>query len=140
MHYSSPGEIEALFGKFELKLLPKDQLTHEAHLTVGLHYLYHHDFFEALCLMKAAIITYNEAVGTPNSGDSGYHETLTAFWLRVLEKFLKGRREESLLALCNDFLSNPSAAKDLPLRYYDRERLFSVEARATWIGKGGLPA
>ena len=132
MHYSSDQEIEDLINQFENKTLPTSSWTHAAHLTTGMYYLYRFNFFESLCIMKANIIIYNEASGTVNSTTSGYHETLTVFWLKILEKFLNERRDQPLYKICNSFLESSLASKELPLLYYTREKLFSVEARAGW--------
>lgn len=132
MYYTSVGEIEELVSQFETKVLPKSNWTHNAHLTVGMYYLYHHTFHEALCLMKARIITYNEAVGGVNSSTSGYHETLTVFWLKIIDNFLKQRSNLPLLEACNQFHTSPQSNKDYPLNYYSSENLFSVQARAMW--------
>lgn len=132
MYYNSIQEIEALVRGFETKELPKTDWTHNAHLTVGLYYIYHHSFHEALCLMKARIITYNESVGGVNSPTSGYHETLTVFWLKVIDDFLKQRRHLPVLEACNEFHASHQANKDYPLQYYSKEKLFSVQARAVW--------
>lgn len=133
MSYKNDHEINTLIGQFEGKTLPTSDWTHHAHLTVGLYYSCYNPLHESLCIMKSKIITYNEAVGTINTPSAGYHETLTLFWLKVMSNFLQDRRELPLFELCNTFLSSPQASKELPLLYYSRERLFSVQARATWI-------
>ena len=133
MPYSSDLEIETLVIQFENRTLPKSLWTHEAHLTVGMHYLYRFNFFEALCYMKSNIITYNVASGGANTSTGGYHETLTVFWLKVLEKFLNERRDQPLYKICNDFIESPFAKKDLPATYYSKEKLFSIEARSMWL-------
>jgi hypothetical protein len=133
MSYKNDHEINTLIRQFEGKTLPKSDWTHHAHLTVGLYYSYYNPMHESLCIMKSKIITYNEAVGTINTPSSGYHETLTLFWLKIIDNFLQDRSQLPLHELCNIFLSSPQANKELPLRHYSKERLFSVQARATWI-------
>jgi hypothetical protein len=133
MPYTSDEEIEVIISQFENRTLPKSLWTHQAHLTVGMHYLYHHHFFEALCYMKSNIIIYNVASGGVNTAAGGYHETLTVFWLKILEKFLNERRDQPLFKICNAFLESPLAKKDLPTTYYTKEKLFSVEARSMWV-------
>ena len=83
-------------------------------------------------------MSYNESVGGVNSPTNGYHETLTVFWLRVLNEFLKDKRSMSLYEICNLQLESPQSSKELPFQYYDKERLMSVEARATWIGHNSI--
>lgn len=132
MYYNSNSEIEELVHQFETKSLPKACWTHNAHLTVGIYYLYHTTFYEAVCNMKAKIITYNESTGGINSPSSGYHETLTVFWLKIIDNYLSQKKGRILFEICNEFLVSPFSHKDLPLHYYSQENLFSINARAVW--------
>jgi hypothetical protein len=88
---------------------------------------------EATERVRRGIKRYNAAHGVVATPTSGYHETLTLFWLRVVRSFLEGGRNEarSLVSLANELAA--SADRDLPLRHYTRERLFSPEARASWV-------
>jgi hypothetical protein len=134
MNYTSNEEIDSLIKEFENKTLPKSLWTHHAHLTAGMYYLHRYDFYATLCIMKARIITYNESVGGVNSPSEGYHETLTVYWLKVLDQFMSDKRTRPLFEICNSFLNSTYSNKELPFQHYGRERLMSVEARATWIG------
>jgi hypothetical protein len=96
-----------------------------------------HGGARALGLLRRRISGYNEAVGTANTADSGYHETLTRFYVRMIEAFLAGHAagrdaivdlplmERALVAAIGD--------RGLPLRYYSRERLFTEAARRRWV-------
>lgn len=129
----TPERIDALAEGFLTCTLPKEDWTHEAHLLVGLWHLHHYSFYEALLLMRCRIITYNLATGGVNSAQSGYHETLTEFWLRQLAEFRRSVGEEkSLSAQCNQLFASRFADRGLPFEYYSRELLFSVQARAKW--------
>jgi len=130
LHYSSEQEIQYLVEQFNNKTLPKSAWTHAAHLTVGLWHVHNFNLDESICRMRSGIVSYNLAVGTENTGDSGYHETLTIFWLTVLNLFLKSQEDKSLLALCNEFLDSKLAINSLPFFFYDRERILSTNARA----------
>jgi len=83
--------------------------------------------------MRTGIYRLNDAHGTPNSDTSGYHETLTVFWLRMIADYLKNNgREKGLTELANNLTATMNDAK-LPLKFYSRERLFSVAARLNYI-------
>ena len=126
-------EVIELAKAFEERTLPKSEWTHAAHLVVGLYYCYHHPLGVAKNLMSDGIYWLNDAHGTPNTETSGYHETITVFWLRTVANFIERTGREpglanlanSLLAFCND--------TRLPLKYYSRERLFSTEARMKYV-------
>jgi hypothetical protein len=126
-------EVLSLVKAFENKTLAKSSWTHQAHLSVGIYYLLHFSFYEALCLLKANIITYNQSVGTVNNSTSGYHETLTIFWLKVLANFIESVDDKNLSLVCRKFFASKWASKEIPFLYYSRERLFSAEARAIWV-------
>ena len=133
MPYSSDKKITDLVNEFENSTLPKALWTHQAHQVVALYYLYNQNFYEALCLIRSKIIRYNNAVGTFNSPSSGYHETLTIFWLIIIHDFLKDKRNLALHDSAGLFLKSPRSSKELPLSYYSKETLFSTRARAMWI-------
>jgi hypothetical protein len=84
-------------------------------------------------LMSDGIYWLNDTHGTPNTEASGYHETLTVFWLRTIAEFLETRsKNEGLACLANELLVECNDTK-LPLSFYTRERLFSVEARMSYV-------
>ena len=113
--------------------LPKVEWTHHAHLRVGLWHVLSYPQSRALELMRDRIRAYNEATGVENSDHSGYHETITRFYLNLIGSFVRsaddckpfGQLTQELIAQCGE--------RDLLLRYYSRERLSSVEARRAWL-------
>lgn len=119
-----------LVRAFVARTLPKSLWTHEAHLRVGLWHVQHHGADEALRLLRERIAAYNEAVGTANTDDSGYHETLTRFYVQVIAAFVAASKDRDDL---ERRLIEERGARDLPLRYYSKERLFSVPARRGWV-------
>ena len=83
--------------------------------------------------MRDGIYWLNDSHGTPNTDSSGYHETITIFWLKTVEKFLEENREEkSLAALANKLIASYDNSR-LPLEVYSRELLFSPEARHNYL-------
>ncbi|HEX5706432.1 MAG TPA: hypothetical protein VFX96_04010 [Pyrinomonadaceae bacterium] len=127
------SEAEALVRDFESCALPRERWTHAAHLTVALWYLLHHEWDEAVLLTRRGIRRYNEASGVANTRESGYHETLTIFWLRHVLRFLESHRDDccDVDRLADELIT--TADKNLPLEFYTRELLFSFEARARWV-------
>ncbi len=129
MIFTRDEEVIELAEAFEKRTLPKSDWTHAAHLVVGLYYCYHHPFGVAKNLMSDGIHWLNDAHGTPNTETSGYHETITVFWLRTVDEYLvKTGRGKGLAELANGLLEFCDDTR-LPLKHYSRERLFSVEAR-----------
>ena len=118
---------------FEACTLPKSRWTHQAHLLVGLWYLSNHAPDEALGIVRTRIRAYNEAVGTANTDSSGYHETLTHFFLKGIAAHLDRHRDASLSDSLALLLQTPLARSDWPLTYYSPALLFSALARRQWV-------
>ena len=56
----------------------------------------------ALSQLRQGITRYNESVGTANTDSSGYHETLTSFYVDLIARFLdQSDRTQSLDALAS---------------------------------------
>jgi hypothetical protein len=126
-------EIETFVRDFEACSLPKPRWTHQAHLLVGLWYLSKHTPAEALKIVRSRIRAYNEAVGTANTDNSGYHETLTRLYLNGIAALMARHSGEPLPNLLALLLESPLARSDWPLEFYSRERLYSVPARRQWV-------
>lgn len=126
-------EIEKLIQQFQNRTLPKEVWTHEAHLIVALWFVKKYPKSEATCLIRAGIISYNVAVGTPNTATSGYHETITLFWIWLIGEYISNHPTLDIEVLVSSFLQSKYAQKDIFFKYYSKELLFSVEARANWL-------
>lgn len=122
-----------IFG-FNDKTLPKSEWTHEAHLVVGLWHAFSYSNLKALNLMREKIKAYNETTGTENSENSGYHETITRFWLVISRHFIEQNPDiTDFEELCNQFLLSKWTSRQLALEYYSQKRLFSVRGRLNWL-------
>ena len=126
-------EIDNLVHKFTNQTLPKAEWTHEAHLIVAIWHNLNYDFETALSTIRLKIQTYNEAVETPNTDNSGYHETLTVFWMRLTKNYISANPHLKIQDLMNNFLSSENAKSTTPFEYYTKEILFSKTARKMWV-------
>jgi len=132
--YRSEAEILEIVEGFRRRDLAQPRWTHQAHLTVGLWHVLNRPGDRVLEELRQGIIAYNEAVGTVNDDAGGYHETITAFYVRAIQRFVEESGEAlPLLALTNALLASPYATKAFPFQYYSRERLLSVAARRAWL-------
>ena len=131
--YDSLEEIKRLMEGFENGSWPAVEWTHQAHLTMGLWYLSKHDLPEATKLIRDGIKNYNVASGGQNTDTSGYHETITLFYIWYIKKYLtKADSEHSLVELTNHFLEF-HGDKNLPFEFYSKDLLMSVTARRDWV-------
>lgn len=114
--------------------LPKADWTHEAHLAATTYLLLKHPEVDLDTELPGLIRRYNESVGGVNDDTQGYHDTITKAYLAGIRLFLReADRAEPLHELVNDLLHSPMGKRDWPLRFWSRERLFSVEARRGWV-------
>ncbi|MBC9914252.1 hypothetical protein [Chitinophaga varians] len=129
----SEKDILDLLHQFESCTLPKAEWTHEAHLVVAIAYNVLYGRVEALGRARKNIIRYNEAVNTPNTDHSGYHETITCFWIWLTDCFLKTQEDKSIVMVCNAFMRSRYTYKRMPLHYYSSSLLFSTTARKALV-------
>lgn len=126
-------EILKLVEEFETGSLPRPQWTHRAHLTVACWYLICNTDSEAIPRIREGIKRYNASQGIVTTKESGYHETMTVFWAKMVRGYLaKATLECSIVHLVNDLVTRYSSSK-IPFEYYSRDRLMSWEARTNWI-------
>ena len=121
------GAILELVRRFEAAAVPRAEWTHEAHLTVALALL-HLDPEHGARRIRDGIIRLNAANGVAQTPTGGYHETITAFYVAVIRSFL-AETEASTLPAKLALLLARHGDRELPLRHYSRELLFSWDAR-----------
>lgn len=130
--YTTENEITELVQAFENCTLARSGWTHSAHLTVALWYLTQNPL-TAVDQIRSRIQRYNDAHGVESTPTSGYHETITRFWIYLLQIDLDCVViHDSLLNLANQ-LMNRYSDPTLLFEYYSRDVIFSPEARTRWI-------
>jgi hypothetical protein len=132
---ATQAEFDYIVEKFRAKTLPAEEWTHEAHLIAGLWHIAHFSFEEALPLMRENIKAYNVANGNQNTDTGGYHETITVFWLWLLNEFWKRKSSENLdfEQICYAFLRSKYSSRNNALYFYTDKVLFSREARLNFV-------
>lgn len=132
MSYKTEDEILKIVRGFETGTISRADWRHAEHLTVAFYYAFHHDFETALAKMRGGIFNLLNAFGVDLSKEMPYHETLTVFWMRTVFDFLESQKEKSFVETANKVL-DVCGDKDLPLKYYSRDFLFSDEARKNFV-------
>lgn len=131
--YQTIDEIDNLINKFKNCTLPRCEWNHFAHLIVALSYLTQYEEKQAINLIRKGIQEYNKTMGIKSTKNSGYHETLTLFWIHMVRRYLfVVGKSSSLLRLANELIDT-YGNKNLPLEYYSRDLLMSCAARNHWI-------
>jgi hypothetical protein len=136
MIYQNENQILEIVRAFENGTISEADWRHNEHVLVALYYAFHHDYETALAKMRGGIFNLLNAFKVDLSKEMPYHETLTVFWMRTIFDLIENRRKDSFVETANKVLE-VCADKDLPLKFYSRELLFSDEARKIFV-KGDL--
>ena len=132
--FTTDAEVEHLGEGLLACTLRKEEWTHEAHLAATTYLLLRRPDIDLDKELPGVIRRFNESVGGVNSDTEGYHETITRTFLHGVRLFLmEADPKAPLHELINELLMSPMGRRDWPLRFYSRERLFSVEARREFI-------
>jgi hypothetical protein len=132
--FHSDAEIEHIGQGLLACTLPKAEWTHEAHLAATTWLLLKRPDIDIDRELPGIIRGYNESAGGVNSDTEGYHETITRTFLRGVRLFLAEEDlSQPLYEIVNELLLSPMGRRDWPLRYYSPQRLFSVEARRSFV-------
>lgn len=132
--FDSSAAVRHLGERLIASCLPRDEWTHEAHVAACYWLAAERPDIGLGTDLPDIIRRHNDSVGTPNTDSSGFHATITHCYAVGVAAF--HRRCDPALALVervNALLAEPEGARDWPLRYYSRERLFSVPARRAVI-------
>ncbi len=120
---------------FRAAMLPRAQWTHLAHLRVGAWHVHHFGATEALVRLRHGIRALNVANGVANTPTGGYHETITAAYVTLIDAWLEQEADPavSLELRVDRMLSGPIADRKVLLRFWSQETLMSPAARAAWV-------
>lgn len=113
---------------------PYEMWTHMAHCAATIYLIRSQPQRDLEREMPDIIRRYNTSIGVANTDTSGYHETLTQFYLRAIRDLLAGLPADAGLADCVTALKqSPLAEREFVFRFYSRPHLFTPHARAHWV-------
>ena len=141
-HFAKDADVIHVGEGLLARTLPREEWTHEAHLAATLYLLTRRPDIDIDTELPGIIRRYNESVGGVNDDTEGYHETITRTFLYGARLFLaEADLGEGLADLVNQFIHSPMGRRDWPMRFYSRERLFSMEARRHFVApdRAALP-
>lgn len=134
------SDLHLFVQAFEVGSLSKAAWMHAAHVVVGANYVALHGESLALETMRQRVRAYNEAVGTVNSATSGYHETLTRFWIAVLARLHGEEKAASHLTFVQRAVSLYGDRRDLHRQFYHFDVVKHSEARQAWVAPDHWPS
>lgn len=120
---------EATFDAFINGRLGKDEWTHEAHLVTCWMTLQTRTPVESIDFLRHAITTHNCGIGIENTAYSGYHETLTVYYVTAVVAAI----EAGEVAKPEDLYQHEWTDRAAPGRHWSKDLLFSTDARAGWV-------
>ena len=126
--FKNDAEIGALVDAFESCSFHPSQFKHYQHLTVALWYVSRLPYDEAVERMKNGILKLASTYGK-----TGYHETITLFWLRLVRGFLADTEPPCSIAELANQLTNKYGDKNLINEYYSADALTSPKAKSEWV-------
>jgi hypothetical protein len=133
--FASDSEVAALVSAFENATIPASEFTHAAHIAVALSYLDAFSPEQALERMREKIRAFAAHYGVTNL----YHETLTTFWMRLLEH-VAGNSSVDLPLWQRINLIVEDWTKRRPVEaHYSTELIKSQAARDKWVPPDRLP-
>jgi hypothetical protein len=126
-------QIDEFLSAFEECRLPKERWTHAAHILTGACYVHVLGQAAAIDRMRVCVKRYNVAVGGKNTETSGYHETITIAWIKLLDRL---RRESGAIGRA-DFarvaVERFEGDRQIFERFYAFDLVQSAEARRRWV-------
>ena len=131
--FERDSDIRALGEGLLACALPREAWTHEAHLSACLWLLTERPDIDIDAEIATIIRRFNESVGGVNDDTQGYHDSITRAYIAGVRLFLSQTAEAGLAKRVNALLLSDIGRRDWPLRFYSRERLFSVEARRGFV-------
>lgn len=126
-----PLDPDAVADGLLAATLTKAEWTHAGHLAACVGLVRRLGATAALDTCRRAIPRLNEAHGVVNDDGSGYHETITVFYVAAVAAALAR-------GLAADDVED-ELGRDAPLMYWSRDRLLSVEARRGWVEPDRAP-
>src|SRR5579885_1772959 len=126
--YREESEVQQVVTKFADCGYELAEFTHARHVTVACWYLCTLPSAEALERMRAALQRF-----IAHHHRQGYHETITRFWMELLDEYLRGLPEGMTSLERINLAVEAHSEKDVLFRYYTREFVMSEAARSEWV-------
>lgn len=126
--------LERLAAEFLAQSLPRERWTHTAHLCVGAWHVDRFGAEDAVTRLRSGIRALNDRHGTPNTATSGYHETITVAFVRLIDEWRVTVEPSLPLARrVSRLIAGPLSDRAVLLGFWSRDLLMSAAARERWV-------
>ena len=126
--HAATDEDRAFRAAFEACEVDPAAFDHEAHLRLAYVYLVEHGASEAHERMRRSLLAFLAHHGVP---PEKYHETITRAWVLAVGHFMDRASSASFVEFAAN--SQPLLDSKAMLTHYTAGKLFSPEARATYV-------
>jgi len=126
--FKDDEEIIDLVRRFEACEINPADFRHYQHLTVALWYIKEFPYDIASDKLRAGIKKLAAAYGK-----TGYHETITLFWLMVVREFVAASSPREPICETASRLVASCTGKNLIHEHYSEELLATTEAKHGWV-------
>lgn len=126
--YKSEAEIHAVVQGFESCVSGKDNFSHQDHLAVAVWYL-RQDEAQAVNLMRTSLHRFLDHYDCR----ANYHETLTRFWILLVQRALAGVSPNLTLLDATNAVVNQLNDSRIAFEYYSKEVVESAAAKERWV-------
>jgi hypothetical protein len=130
---TSEVALDEFVHRWDAGRLTKPEWTHAAHVGTAAYYAFNLEVEALFERMKAGIIHHNESVGTANTEDNGYHETLTRFWVETIAKFVRSENFSTRFEAVKHTANLFGEDRDRHRLYYSFDVVRDRRARREWI-------
>ncbi len=118
--------------RFESAQMPLDDMHHREHIKIAYLYLQRYPLNAAIERIRTSIKSFNAAYKVQEAPTSGYHETMTQAWMRLVHVTLC---EYGPAANADEFYErSPQLSQKKILRlYYSADRFMSARAKTEFV-------
>jgi hypothetical protein len=123
---------DELLKAFEACEIPRDEWRHRTHVRVAYLYLCRHQLPDAIDKMRAGVKRLNAANGVSDTPTTGYNETTTVAWMRLIHAVLceQGPSQDSECFLTDQpYLGN----RTLLRLFYSRDIWSAQDCKSTFV-------
>jgi len=133
-NFTSNEEVRELVRAFEEATILPSQFHHCAHIAVALTYLAEAPLDDATVRMRQTLQKF-----TQRHGVNVYHETVTRFWMKLLDHLATTHYRDMPLWRRINLIVERWIAADPIAAHYSRSVISSHAARESWIAPDRLP-
>jgi hypothetical protein len=132
--FTNDEEVRELVRAFEEATVLPSQFHHCAHIAVALTYLAEASVDDATVRMRQTLQKF-----TQRHGVNVYHETVTRFWMKLLDHLANTHYRDMPLWRRINLIVERWAVTDPIAAHYSHSVISSRAARETWIAPDRLP-